>query len=74
MQNQQQAASQQSSAQTNGTAVAAGGAVGQEQGPASKKPRIGPSGAPSGTTMLQPEYQVSRTPEDSSHKAGCLVP
>lgn len=69
-QNQQQAAaqqapSQQSSAQTNGTTAAAGGAVGsalqhaQDQGPASKKARIGPSGAPSGPGMLQAEYQVS---------------
>lgn len=64
----QQATSQQSSAQTNGTTTAAGGAVGsalqhgQDQGPANKKPRIGPSGAPSGTGMLQSEYQVSVDP------------
>ncbi|XP_070781895.1 cyclin-dependent kinase 19 isoform X2 [Enoplosus armatus] len=66
-QNQQQAAaqqapSQQSSAQTNGAAGgAAGGGLqhGQDQGPLNKKPRIGPSGASSGTGVLQSEYQHS---------------
>uniref|UniRef100_A0A672F6K9 cyclin-dependent kinase n=1 Tax=Salarias fasciatus TaxID=181472 RepID=A0A672F6K9_SALFA len=43
----QQAPSQQSSAQTNGTAGAAG------------KPRLGTSGASSGTGVLQSEYQHS---------------
>uniref|UniRef100_A0A671TZ04 cyclin-dependent kinase n=1 Tax=Sparus aurata TaxID=8175 RepID=A0A671TZ04_SPAAU len=61
----QQAPSQQSSAQTNGTAGATGGTTsgglqhGQDQGPPNKKPRIGPSGASSGTGVLQSEYQVS---------------
>lgn len=60
----QQAPSQQSSAQTNGTAGATGGTAGgglqhgQDQGPPNKKPRIGPSGASSGTGVLQSEYQV----------------
>lgn len=60
----QQAPSQQSSAQTNGTAgnagANAGGGIqhGQDQGPPNKKPRIGPSGASSGTGVLQSEYQV----------------
>lgn len=63
----QQATSQQTSAQTNGTTGATGGTVGgalqhsQDQGPANKKPRIGPSGAPTATGMLQSEYQVSVT-------------
>lgn len=63
----QQAPSQQSSAQTNGTAGATGGATGgglqhgQDQGPPNKKPRIGPSGASSGTGVLQSDYQVSET-------------
>ncbi|KAI3364718.1 hypothetical protein L3Q82_010852, partial [Scortum barcoo] len=61
----QQAPSQQSSAQTNGTAGTTGGTTGgglqhgQDQGPPNKKPRIGPSGASSGTGVLQSEYQVS---------------
>uniref|UniRef100_A0A3Q2PBJ8 cyclin-dependent kinase n=1 Tax=Fundulus heteroclitus TaxID=8078 RepID=A0A3Q2PBJ8_FUNHE len=61
----QQAPSQQSSAQTNGTGgttgAAAGGGMqhGQDQGPPNKKPRIGPSGASSGTGVLQSEYQHS---------------
>lgn len=61
----QQATSQQSSAQTNGTAGTTGGGTGggmqhgQDQGPPNKKPRIGPSGASSGTGVLQSEYQVS---------------
>ncbi|XP_031436955.1 cyclin-dependent kinase 19 isoform X2 [Clupea harengus] len=61
----QQAPSQQSSAQTNGTAGAtganAGGGIqhGQDQGPPNKKPRLGPSGASSGTGVLQSEYQHS---------------
>lgn len=40
-----------------------GGALqhGQDQAPANKKPRIGPSGAPAATGMLQSEYQVSVT-------------
>lgn len=60
----QQATSQQSSAQTNGTTGATGGTAGgglqhgQDQGPPNKKPRIGPSGASSGTGVLQSEYQV----------------
>lgn len=60
----QQAPSQQSSAQTNGTTGATGAAGGggmqhgQDQGPPNKKPRIGPSGASSGTGVLQSEYQV----------------
>uniref|UniRef100_A0A3B5BGP0 Cyclin-dependent kinase 19-like n=1 Tax=Stegastes partitus TaxID=144197 RepID=A0A3B5BGP0_9TELE len=59
----QQAPSQQSSAQTNGTAGATGATAGgglqhgQDQGPPNKKPRIGPSGASSGTGVLQSEYQ-----------------
>lgn len=63
----QQATSQQTSAQTNGTTGATGGTVGgalqhgQDQAPANKKPRIGPSGAPTATGMLQSEYQVSVT-------------
>uniref|UniRef100_A0A8D3E7F3 cyclin-dependent kinase n=1 Tax=Scophthalmus maximus TaxID=52904 RepID=A0A8D3E7F3_SCOMX len=61
----QQAPSQQSSAQTNGTAGATGATAGgglqhgQDQGPPNKKPRIGPSGASSGTGVLQSEYQHS---------------
>ncbi|PWA27460.1 hypothetical protein CCH79_00000306 [Gambusia affinis] len=61
----QQAPSQQSSAQTNGTAggtgATGGGGMqhGQDQGPPNKKPRIGPSGASSGTGVLQSEYQHS---------------
>ncbi|XP_037837540.1 cyclin-dependent kinase 19 isoform X2 [Kryptolebias marmoratus] len=61
----QQAPSQQSSAQTNGTSGATGTATGgglqhgQDQGPPNKKPRIGPSGASSGTGVLQSEYQHS---------------
>uniref|UniRef100_M3ZS79 cyclin-dependent kinase n=2 Tax=Xiphophorus TaxID=8082 RepID=M3ZS79_XIPMA len=61
----QQAPSQQSSAQTNGTTGATGAAGGggmqhgQDQGPPNKKPRIGPSGASSGTGVLQSEYQHS---------------
>uniref|UniRef100_A0A3Q3KYP1 Cyclin dependent kinase 19 n=1 Tax=Mastacembelus armatus TaxID=205130 RepID=A0A3Q3KYP1_9TELE len=61
----QQAPSQQSSAQTNGTTGATGGTTGgglqhgQDQGPPNKKPRIGPSGASSGTGVLQSEYQHS---------------
>ncbi|XP_071334527.1 cyclin-dependent kinase 19 isoform X2 [Trachinotus anak] len=61
----QQAPSQQSSAQTNGTAGATGATTGsglqhsQDQGPPNKKPRIGPSGASSGTGVLQSEYQHS---------------
>lgn len=60
----QQAPSQQSSAQTNGTAGATGATTaalqhGQDQGPPNKKPRIGPSGASSGTGVLQSDYQVS---------------
>lgn len=61
----QQAPSQQSSTQTNGTAGATGATTGgglqhgQDQGPPNKKPRIGPSGASSGTGVLQSEYQVS---------------
>ncbi|KAM6915485.1 cyclin-dependent kinase 19 [Xenentodon cancila] len=61
----QQGPSQQSSAQTNGTAGAAGATTGggmqhgQDQGPPNKKPRIGPSGASSGTGVLQSEYQHS---------------
>ncbi|XP_071388647.1 cyclin-dependent kinase 19 isoform X2 [Centroberyx affinis] len=61
----QQAPSQQSSAQTNGTSGAAGATAGgglqhgQDQGPPNKKPRIGPSGASSGTGVLQSEYQHS---------------
>uniref|UniRef100_A0A8B9KIV2 cyclin-dependent kinase n=1 Tax=Astyanax mexicanus TaxID=7994 RepID=A0A8B9KIV2_ASTMX len=60
----QQAQSQQSSAQTNGTSGATGGNTGpsiqhgQDQGPPNKKPRIGPSGATSGTNVLQSDYQV----------------
>ncbi|KAI4878227.1 hypothetical protein NFI96_023721 [Prochilodus magdalenae] len=60
----QQAQSQQSSAQTNGTSGAAGGNTGpsiqhgQDQGPPNKKPRIGPSGATSGTNVLQSDYQL----------------
>lgn len=40
-----------------------GGALqhGQEQAPANKKPRIGPSGAPTAVGMLQSDYQVSVT-------------
>ncbi|XP_026049991.1 cyclin-dependent kinase 19 isoform X1 [Astatotilapia calliptera] len=60
----QQAPSQQSSAQTNGTAGATGATTaalqhGQDQGPPNKKPRIGPSGASSGTGVLQSDYQHS---------------
>uniref|UniRef100_W5L3X4 cyclin-dependent kinase n=1 Tax=Astyanax mexicanus TaxID=7994 RepID=W5L3X4_ASTMX len=61
----QQAQSQQSSAQTNGTSGATGGNTGpsiqhgQDQGPPNKKPRIGPSGATSGTNVLQSDYQHS---------------
>lgn len=61
----QQAPSQQSSAQTNGTTGGAGATGGgglqhsQDQGPPNKKPRLGPSGASSGTGVLQSEYQVS---------------
>uniref|UniRef100_A0A4W6C0M1 cyclin-dependent kinase n=1 Tax=Lates calcarifer TaxID=8187 RepID=A0A4W6C0M1_LATCA len=61
----QQAPSQQSSTQTNGTAGATGATTGgglqhgQDQGPPNKKPRIGPSGASSGTGVLQSEYQHS---------------
>ncbi|KAG9347451.1 hypothetical protein JZ751_005018, partial [Albula glossodonta] len=61
----QQAPSQQSSAQTNGTAGATGATAGsglqhgQDQGPPNKKPRIGPSGASSGTGVMQSEYQHS---------------
>uniref|UniRef100_A0A3P9H5D6 cyclin-dependent kinase n=1 Tax=Oryzias latipes TaxID=8090 RepID=A0A3P9H5D6_ORYLA len=61
----QQAPSQQSSAQTNGTTGGAGAAGGgglqhsQDQGPPNKKPRLGPSGASSGTGVLQSEYQHS---------------
>uniref|UniRef100_A0AAR2L1K7 cyclin-dependent kinase n=1 Tax=Pygocentrus nattereri TaxID=42514 RepID=A0AAR2L1K7_PYGNA len=61
----QQAQSQQSSAQTNGTSGAAGANTGpsiqhgQDQGPPNKKPRIGPSGATSGTNVLQSDYQHS---------------
>lgn len=61
----QQAPSQQNSSQTNGTTGATGGTTGgglqhgQDQGPPNKKPRIGPSGASSGTGVLQSEYQVS---------------
>uniref|UniRef100_A0A8C6NZZ7 cyclin-dependent kinase n=1 Tax=Nothobranchius furzeri TaxID=105023 RepID=A0A8C6NZZ7_NOTFU len=54
-----QAPSQQSSAQTNGTATGAGLQHGQDKGPPNKKPRIGPSGTTSGTGVLQSEYQVS---------------
>lgn len=74
-QNQQQAVAQQAtsqtSAQTNGTTGATGGTVGgalqhgQEQAPANKKPRIGPSGAPAAVGMLQSEYQVSVTLSES---------
>ncbi|CAM9305005.1 unnamed protein product [Lampetra planeri] len=61
----QQAPSQQSSAQTNGTSGATGATTtgslqhGQDQGPPNnnKKPRLGPSGASSGTGVLQSEYQ-----------------
>lgn len=66
-QNQQQAVAQQTSAHTNGTTGATGGTVGgalqhgQDQAPANKKPRIGPSGAPTAVGMLQSEYQVSVT-------------
>ncbi|XP_078480336.1 LOW QUALITY PROTEIN: cyclin-dependent kinase 19-like, partial [Lampetra planeri] len=63
----QQAPSQQSSAQTNGTSGATGATTtgslqhGQDQGPPNnnKKPRLGPSGASSGTGVLQSEYQHS---------------
>ncbi|XP_020570114.1 cyclin-dependent kinase 19 isoform X4 [Oryzias latipes] len=61
----QQAPSQQSSAQTNGTTGGAGATGGgglqhsQDQGPPNKKPRLGPSGASSGTGVLQSEYQHS---------------
>lgn len=61
----QQAPSQQSSAQTNGTSGATGATTtgslqhGQDQGPPNKKPRLGPSGASSGTGVLQSEYQVT---------------
>uniref|UniRef100_A0A8C9YI81 Cyclin dependent kinase 19 n=1 Tax=Sander lucioperca TaxID=283035 RepID=A0A8C9YI81_SANLU len=61
----QQAPSQQNLAQTNGTAGATGATAGgglqhgQDQGPPNKKPRIGPSGASSGTGLLQSEYQHS---------------
>ncbi|XP_039637525.1 cyclin-dependent kinase 19 isoform X3 [Perca fluviatilis] len=61
----QQAPSQQNLTQTNGTAGAAGATAGgglqhgQDQGPPNKKPRIGPSGASSGTGLLQSEYQHS---------------
>ncbi|XP_034756883.1 cyclin-dependent kinase 19 isoform X3 [Etheostoma cragini] len=69
-QNQQQTAapqapSQQNLAQTNGTGGATGGTAGvglqhgQDQGPPNKKPRIGPAGASSGTSLLQSEYQHS---------------
>uniref|UniRef100_A0AAQ4PUK5 cyclin-dependent kinase n=1 Tax=Gasterosteus aculeatus aculeatus TaxID=481459 RepID=A0AAQ4PUK5_GASAC len=69
-QNQQQTAPQQAPslqnlAQTNGNAGATGAATGgglqhgQDQGPHNKKPRIGPSGASSGTGLLQSEYQLS---------------
>uniref|UniRef100_A0AAQ4Q2S7 cyclin-dependent kinase n=1 Tax=Gasterosteus aculeatus aculeatus TaxID=481459 RepID=A0AAQ4Q2S7_GASAC len=69
-QNQQQTAPQQAPslqnlAQTNGNAGATGAATGgglqhgQDQGPHNKKPRIGPSGASSGTGLLQSEYQVN---------------
>uniref|UniRef100_A0A8C9SBK2 Cyclin dependent kinase 19 n=1 Tax=Scleropages formosus TaxID=113540 RepID=A0A8C9SBK2_SCLFO len=63
----QQAPSQQSSAQTNGTGGGAGTAGtgglphGQDQGPPNKKPRIGPSGATSGTGVMQSEYQVGQS-------------
>uniref|UniRef100_A0A672YJJ8 cyclin-dependent kinase n=1 Tax=Sphaeramia orbicularis TaxID=375764 RepID=A0A672YJJ8_9TELE len=79
----QQAPSQQSSAQTNGTAGATGAAAagglqhGQDQGPPNKKPRIGPSGASSGTGVLQSEYQVSPNTQDcgpafsESHTCTC---
>ncbi|XP_067097767.1 cyclin-dependent kinase 19 isoform X2 [Osmerus mordax] len=61
----QQAPSQQNSAQTNGTSGGTGANPGgglqhnQDQGPPNKKPRIGPSGASSGTGVLQSEYQHS---------------
>ncbi|XP_032398337.1 cyclin-dependent kinase 19 isoform X2 [Etheostoma spectabile] len=69
-QNQQQTAapqapSQQNLAQTNGTGGATGATAGgglqhgQDQGPPNKKPRIGPAGASSGTSLLQSEYQHS---------------
>uniref|UniRef100_A0A674CGT4 cyclin-dependent kinase n=1 Tax=Salmo trutta TaxID=8032 RepID=A0A674CGT4_SALTR len=60
----QQASTQQTSAQTNGntgaTGANKGGGLqhGQDQGPPNKKPRIGPSGASSGTGVHQSEYQV----------------
>uniref|UniRef100_A0A3P8QD57 cyclin-dependent kinase n=1 Tax=Astatotilapia calliptera TaxID=8154 RepID=A0A3P8QD57_ASTCA len=65
----QQAPSQQSSAQTNGTAGATGATTaalqhGQDQGPPNKKPRIGPSGASSGTGVLQSDYQVRHNDRD----------
>uniref|UniRef100_H3CAP0 cyclin-dependent kinase n=1 Tax=Tetraodon nigroviridis TaxID=99883 RepID=H3CAP0_TETNG len=54
----QQATSQQSSAQTNGVASAL--QHGQDQGPASKKaPDRAPLARPSGTGVLQSEYQHS---------------
>uniref|UniRef100_A0A8C7Y6K0 cyclin-dependent kinase n=1 Tax=Oryzias sinensis TaxID=183150 RepID=A0A8C7Y6K0_9TELE len=59
----------QSSAQTNGTTGGAGATGGgglqhsQDQGPPNKKPRLGPSGASSGTGVLQSEYQVSSANE-----------
>ncbi|XP_020310763.1 cyclin-dependent kinase 19 isoform X1 [Oncorhynchus tshawytscha] len=61
----QQASTQQNSAQTNGntgaTGANKGGGLqhGQDQGPPNKKPRIGPSGASSGTGIHQSEYQHS---------------
>ncbi|KAM8832174.1 cyclin-dependent kinase 19 isoform 3-T3 [Spinachia spinachia] len=67
-QNQQQTAtkqapSEQNLAQTNGNTGATGAATGvqhgQDQGPHNKKPRISPSGASSGTVVLQSEYQLS---------------
>uniref|UniRef100_A0A8C7MCT9 cyclin-dependent kinase n=2 Tax=Oncorhynchus TaxID=8016 RepID=A0A8C7MCT9_ONCKI len=62
----QQASTQQNSAQTNGntgaTGANKGGGLqhGQDQGPPNKKPRIGPSGASSGTGIHQSEYQSLR--------------
>ncbi|XP_039605698.1 cyclin-dependent kinase 19 [Polypterus senegalus] len=61
----QQGPPQQNSTQTNGTAGTGGGPTGvglqhgQDQVPPNKKPRLGTSGATSGTGVLQSEYQHS---------------
>uniref|UniRef100_A0A8C4RY75 cyclin-dependent kinase n=1 Tax=Erpetoichthys calabaricus TaxID=27687 RepID=A0A8C4RY75_ERPCA len=61
----QQGPPQQNSTQTNGTAGTGGGPTGvglqhgQDQVPPNKKPRLGTSGATSGTGVLQSDYQYN---------------